>query len=75
MNELTIILFVITLAIYVISLIVKKNDLNWMATFLAIISIAQTVLDESVASPENILLIAPMFYVMLISGVTAMRGE
>lgn len=68
----TIILFVVTLAIYVISVVVKRDEAKWLSLFLSVCAIAQTLIDETLVGYQNIILIVPAFYVMLISGVDVM---
>lgn len=71
MNELTLVLFVITLTLFVVGLVVKKNPINWLAFFVSVCSIGQTVTDYSLTETELVLLIIPAFYVLLMSGWSA----
>lgn len=71
MLELTIILFLMTIGLYVLSLIVKNDGIYWIAMFSAICSICQTLTDESVLDVEGLMIIVLAFYVMLMSGLSA----
>ena len=71
MNELTLVLFIVTLSLFVIGLIVRRNPINWLAFFLSICSIGQTITDEALTETELVILIIPAFYVMLMSGWSA----
>lgn len=71
MNELTMILFIVTLALFVIGLIVKRNPINWLAFFMSVCSIGQTITDVTLNETELVLLIIPTFYVLLMSGWSA----
>ena len=71
MNELTLVLFVITLTLFVVGLIVRKNPIYWLAFFVSVCSIGQTITDYSLTETELVLLIIPAFYVLLMSGWSA----
>ena len=71
MNELTMILFIVTLALFVIGLVVKRNPINWLAFFMSVCSIGQTITDVTLNETELVLLIIPTFYVLLMSGWSA----
>lgn len=68
MNELTIVIFLATLALFVITYIVQKRELNWLTWFLSVCSIGMSVTDETITNVEMIILVVPMFYIFMMSG-------
>lgn len=71
MNELTLVLLIVTIALFVIGVVTKRNPINWLTFFVAICSIGQSLTDESLADVELILMIVPAFYIVLMSGWSA----
>ena len=71
MNELTLVLFIVAMALFVIGIIVKRNPINWLAFFLSICSIGQTITDTTLSDTELVILIIPAFYVALMAGWSA----
>lgn len=75
MNELTMVLFVVTLALFVIAYIVKVEAINWLTFFTSICSIGQTVSDLAVDDTELVIMMMPLIYVMFMSGWSAFAGN
>lgn len=69
MNELTIILFVMVIALYVLSLVLKRKELSWAVVAFSVIGIAQVLVDETLEGYEPLFLIIPQFYTFLESCV------
>lgn len=69
MNELTIILFVMVIALYVLSLVLKRRELSWAVVAFSVIGIAQVLVDETLVDYEPMFLIIPQIYVFLESCV------
>lgn len=74
MNELTIILFVAALGFYVITWFVKRQEPNWMTFFLSICAMGAILLDETLSETETVVMILPLFYVMVMSGLSSWGG-
>lgn len=73
MNELTILLFICALGIFIVSYILRKdNAISWIAFFISICSIGQTITDTTLDELETALLVVPMLYCMFMSGLSAM---
>lgn len=71
MIELTLVLFLATIALFIIGILAKRNPINWLAFFLSVCSICQALTDETLTETELVLLMVPAFYVMLMSGWSA----
>lgn len=72
MGELTVLMLIFAIGLYVVSLILKRNDISWLSFFMSICSIGATLSDETLTNEEITLTIMPVFFVMLMSGLTAM---
>lgn len=73
MNELTILLFVCSLGLFILTYVLRRDTaISWMALFVAVCSIGQTIMDKSLGDLEVVLLVVPTFYIMLMSGLSAM---
>lgn len=71
MGELTILMLIFAIGLYVLSLILKRTDLHWLTFFISICSIGTTLTDEVLTNDEVVMAVVPVFYVMLMSGVRA----
>lgn len=73
MNELTMLMFVCALGMFVLMYILKKdNAVAWIAFFMSICSMGQSITDTTLDEMEMVLLVVPMLYVMFMSGLSAM---
>lgn len=68
MNELTVILFVIGIGLYVIGIMSKKVGINYLCFFTCICSVGQTLTDSTLTDNEQILMVVSIFYPLLMSG-------
>ncbi len=68
MEELTLILFIFAIGLFVVGMMLKTNTLNYLTFFVSICSIGCSLMDETMTEIEMTLLIIPTFYVMLMSG-------
>lgn len=75
MTELTILLFIMAIGLYVMLLYSKRIELVWLTFFMSVCSFGQTLSDITLESMEATILIVPMFYVLLMSGLYVMRGK
>lgn len=71
MNELTVVIFLAVLAIFVINYVVQKRELNWLTWFMSVCSIGCTVTDEALSDMQMTIMVVPMFYVFMVSGWAA----
>lgn len=69
MDVLTIIMFVMVIALYVLSLVVKRTELTWGVVFLSVCGIGQALSDTTLVNNELIILVVPMFFCFLESCV------
>lgn len=74
MNELTIILFVAALAIYILTWFVKRQEPNWMAFFMSICAIGGILMDDTMTETETVVMILPLFFAMIMSGLNSWGG-
>ena len=74
MNELTIILFVAALAFYILTWFVRRPEPNWMTFFMSICAIGGILMDDTMQEAETIVMILPLFYVMVMSGLNSWGG-
>lgn len=75
MTELTILLFIMAIGLYVMLLYSKRIEMVWLTFFMSVCSFGQTLSDTTLESMEVTILIVPMFYVLLMSGLYVMRGK
>lgn len=71
MNELTLILFIGTLALFVTALMLQRREIYWLTFFTAICSMGETIMDTELGQFEAPMLVALAFFVMMLSGWTA----
>ena len=74
MNELTIILFAAALAFYILTWFVKRPEPNWMAFFMSICAIGGILMDDTITETETVVMILPLFYAMVMSGLSSWGG-
>ena len=73
MNELTMLLFICALGLFALMYVLKKDpSVSWIAFFVSICSIGQSITDTTLEDMEMVLLIVPMLYVFFMSGLSAM---
>lgn len=74
MNELTMLLFLCSLGLFILTYVLRKDTaVPWMALFVSVCSIGETLMDRSLGDMEIVLLVVPTFYIMLMSGLSAMN--
>lgn len=75
MNELTVLLFVCAIGLWVLMFILKKDSsIAWMTMFVSVCSMGQTLTDNTLEDMQVVLLVIPAFYVMLTSGLAMMNN-
>ena len=74
MNELTIILFAAALGVYVLTWFVKRPEPNWMAFFMSICAMGAILMDDTMQETETVVMILPLFYAMVMSGLSSWGG-
>lgn len=72
MNELTVILFICALGLFILMYVLKNTSISWIAFFISICSIGQTITDTSLVETETILMVVPILFVFFMSGLSAM---
>ena len=75
MNELTMVLFLMTIGVYLASYYIKKVEVQWLGIFLSVSSIAVTLMDETLSMDETTVLIILPFFVMLLMGTQAFMNK
>ena len=71
MQELMIVIYVAALVFYILTWFVKRQEANWMGFFMSIVAIAAIIMDKTLTENEIAILIIPMFYVMIMTGLGA----
>lgn len=75
MNELTMVLFIMALGLYILTILYHRREFAWITVFVSVISIAETVSDRTLLDNEIVLLVVITFYIMLMSGYKSMVNE
>lgn len=66
-----IVIYVAALVFYILTWFVKRQEANWMGFFMSIVAIAAIIMDKTLTENEIAILIIPMFYVMIMTGLGA----
>ena len=74
MNELTIILLILTVSLYVGSLILKRKEIDWLTLIVSVCGFCSLFIDESWETDTQamLLLFIPYIFIFLMSAVRAM---
>ena len=68
MTELTVLLFLLSISIFVLSFYRYYSEITWLSFFVSICSIAITVGDEALTLDETSVIVTLEFFIMLITG-------
>lgn len=71
MQELMIVIYIAALVFYILTWFVKRQEANWMGFFMSLMAIAAIIMDKTLSEDEVTILILPMFYVMIMTGLGA----
>ena len=71
----TMLLFILSVGIFLSTFYIKKVEVQWLAMFLAVCSIAITLLDSTLSNDEMTVLIIIPFFTMLLSGRNAFMNK
>lgn len=66
-----IVIYIAALVFYILTWFVKRQEANWMGFFMSLMAIAAIILDKTLSEDEITILILPMFYVMIMTGLGA----
>ena len=72
MTELTIILLGLMFALYIISIILKRREMDWIATIVSVCGLCAMLIDESLTDNEMIILIPVFVFVLFMSALRVM---
>ncbi len=72
MTELTIILLGLMFALYILSLILKRREMDWIATIVSVCGLCAMLIDESLTDNEMIILIPVFVFVLFMSALRVM---
>lgn len=75
MSDLTLLLFVAAIGLFLAMYVLKKSEVAWMTFFVSICSFGQSVTDSSLDTFEMGLLAAPMLYIIVTLVVYIGRGK
>ncbi len=66
-----IVIYIAALVFYILTWFVKRQEANWMGFFMSLMAIAAIIMDKTLSEDEVTILILPMFYVMIMTGLGA----
>lgn len=67
------ILLVASIILYMASILLfKRKEVAWLSVIVAVCSVGATILDQTLADNELILMIIPVIFVLLMSGLRVM---
>lgn len=72
MQELSIILLLLPIAMFVIRFIVKKTEINWLTFITGICGVCALLIDESIDTQTMVIAIMPLILVTMFSGLEIM---
>ncbi len=75
MFELTMVFFLLTLGIYILTFVVKRVEMQWLCFFVAICSMCLTLMEETLDQNESIILVVLAFFIMLMTGRKAFMNR
>lgn len=75
MFELTMVFFLLTLGIYILTFVVKRVEMQWLGFFVAICSMCLTLTEETLDQNESIILVVLAFFIMLMTGRKAFMNR
>jgi len=75
MFALTLVLFLLTIGVFILSFVVKRVEIQWLGFFVSICSIALTILDESITQEEMLVLVILAFFIMFMTGRKAFTNR
>lgn len=73
MEDITIILLVASILLYLVTIILpKRMEIVWLAVIVSVCSMGGIILDNTVVDQELALLLIPNIFILLMSGLKAM---
>jgi len=65
------VLFLLTIGVFLASFYLRKVEVQWLGMFLSVCSIAMTLTDDTLANDEVTVLVILSFFIMLLMGRNA----
>lgn len=75
MLGLTIGAIVIAIAFYILRVLFKKTEFDVMSIIMSVVALALVLQDPEIVDNDLILFIVPIFYTVLMSGISLMKGD
>lgn len=75
MNELTLVLFLLTVGIFLASFYMRRVEVQWLGVFIAVCSIAISLVDETLQDDELTIMVIIPFFIMLMMGIRAYQNK
>lgn len=72
MQELSIILLIVPMALFIIRFVVKKVEINWLTFITGICGICALLIDESLETQTMVIAIMPLILVTMFSALEIM---
>ena len=72
MEDLTVVLIIGAVALYIISLIIRKPELNWLALVVSVCSMGASILDQTLDPTQMMLLFIPDLFITFLVGLKVM---
>ena len=75
MNELTMVLFLLSVGVFLVSFYIQRSEIVWLGFFISICSICLTIVDTTLGDDEVAALVAIELFVMLTTGWKAFQNK
>lgn len=77
MNELTVLFFMLSIALYLARYFLRTNPekVNWLTFFTSIVAMCSILTDTTLVSDEMIFMLVPVIFIVLMCGVTVITHE
>lgn len=73
MNDITVALMIAALLFYVATLVIaRRKELQWIALIIDVCAMASLIMDDSIATEHLLLLIVPVFFALMMTGLKVM---
>lgn len=72
MLELSIILLILPIALFVIRFVIKKKEINWLTFISGVCGISALLIDDTIDSQMMVIAIMPLILVTMFSGLEIM---
>ena len=75
MNEMTMLLFLLSIGVFLLTFYMRKPEPLWLCFFISVCSTCLALLDESLSDDELMVLVSIEIFVMLTTSLKVFRNE